>query len=51
MKVLIVDNYDSFTFNLYHYITQFTDNVDVVKNDKIQLENIAHCFGNVPYFL
>lgn len=40
MRVLIVDNYDSFTFNLYHYIAQFTDSVDVIKNDKVQLENI-----------
>ena len=40
MKVLIVDNYDSFTFNLHHYIAQFTDYVDVIKNDNIRLKDI-----------
>ena len=35
MKILLIDNYDSFTFNLYHYISSFKKNVDVVRNDKI----------------
>ena len=35
MKILLIDNYDSFTFNLYHYISSFQKNVDVVRNDKI----------------
>ena len=35
MKILLIDNYDSFTYNLYHYITKFKKNVDVVRNDKI----------------
>ena len=37
MRILIVDNYDSFTHNLYHYVSQFEKNVEVVKNDKISL--------------
>ena len=35
MKILLIDNYDSFTYNLYHYISKFRKNVDVVRNDKI----------------
>jgi len=35
MKILLIDNYDSFTYNLYHYISKLKKNVDVVRNDKI----------------
>ena len=37
MKILILDNYDSFTHNLFHYVKQFEKDVSVVKNDKISL--------------
>ena len=40
LKVLIVDNYDSFTFNLYHYVKQFTFDVSVLKNDEIKLSKL-----------
>ena len=40
MKLLIVDNYDSFTYNLYHYVNQFVNNVEVVKNDHVNLSKI-----------
>ena len=35
MKIVLIDNYDSFTFNLYHYISSFKTSVDVIRNDKI----------------
>ena len=35
MKILLIDNYDSFTYNLYHYISKISKNVDVIRNDKI----------------
>ena len=35
MKIILIDNYDSFTFNLYHYLSSLKINVDVVRNDKI----------------
>ena len=40
MKILILDNYDSFTHNLYHYVKQFEEDVLVVKNDKISFSGI-----------
>ena len=40
MKILLIDNYDSFTFNLYHYISSLKVTVDVVRNDKINSNEI-----------
>ncbi|MDC1077986.1 aminodeoxychorismate/anthranilate synthase component II [Candidatus Pelagibacter sp.] len=40
MKILLIDNYDSFTFNLYHYISSLKVKVDVVRNDKINSNEI-----------
>lgn len=38
--ILLIDNYDSFTYNLYQYIGIFTDDIQVVRNDKITIEEI-----------
>ena len=35
MKILLIDNYDSFTYNLFHYISRFKKNVEVIRNDRI----------------
>jgi len=41
MKILVLDNYDSFTYNLVHYLEQVTDaEIEVHRNDKISLEEI-----------
>ena len=40
MKILLIDNYDSFTYNLFNYISKFKKNVDVIRNDKIDGKNI-----------
>jgi len=40
MKILLIDNYDSFTYNLFHYISNFKKNVDVIRNDKIDGKTI-----------
>jgi len=40
MKIILIDNYDSFTFNLYHYLSIFSK-VDVVRNDKINSKEIV----------
>jgi len=39
MKILLIDNYDSFTFNLYHYLSTYSY-VDVIRNDKIDSQEI-----------
>lgn len=38
--ILLIDNYDSFTFNLYQYIGIFSPDIKVVRNDKITIEEI-----------
>ena len=41
MKILIFDNYDSFTYNLVHMVERITnEKADVYRNDKISLESI-----------
>ena len=40
MKILLIDNYDSFTYNLYQYLCELGATVEVVRNDKISLEEI-----------
>ena len=39
MKIILIDNYDSFTFNLYHYLSTYS-HVDVVRNNKIDFSEI-----------
>lgn len=40
MKVLVIDNYDSFTYNLVHYLEDLNCDVTVVRNDKLTLEDV-----------
>lgn len=40
MKVLMIDNYDSFTYNLVQYLGELGSEVDVVRNDQVSLEQI-----------
>ena len=39
-KIILIDNYDSFTFNLYHYLSSLKVHVDVIRNDKISSKRI-----------
>jgi anthranilate synthase component II len=41
MKLLMVDNYDSFTFNLVQYFGELGADVEVVRNDEIDVAGIA----------
>ena len=38
--ILVVDNYDSFTYNLVHYLEDLDCKVTVARNDKIELNKI-----------
>lgn len=38
--ILLIDNYDSFTYNLYQYIGTFESDIKVVRNDKIEIDEI-----------
>ncbi len=40
MKIILIDNYDSFTFNLFHYLSSLKIKVDVIRNDKITANQI-----------
>ncbi|CAM1346317.1 anthranilate synthase component II [Tenacibaculum crassostreae] len=43
MKILILDNYDSFTYNLVHYVEDITGTLpDVYRNDEISIEEIQN---------
>ncbi|RZJ69733.1 aminodeoxychorismate/anthranilate synthase component II [Flavobacterium sp.] len=41
MKVLIIDNYDSFTYNLVHYLEDLGAEITVFRNDQFDLEEVA----------
>ena len=43
MKILVLDNYDSFTYNLVHIIKElgYGDQLDVIRNDKIGVDDVA----------
>ena len=40
MRILLIDNYDSFTFNLYHYLSSLKTKVEVFRNDEINEKEI-----------
>jgi len=42
MKIIIIDNYDSFTYNLVHYVEKIIGKrIDVYRNDKISIEDVG----------
>ncbi|TRX72326.1 aminodeoxychorismate/anthranilate synthase component II [Carboxylicivirga sp. M1479] len=43
MKILVLDNYDSFTYNLVHYVEEIiNEKVDVFRNDEISIADVAN---------
>ena len=41
MNVLVIDNYDSFTYNLVHYLGELGAKLAVHRNDKITVDEVA----------
>ena len=41
MKILVIDNYDSFVYNLVHYLEEMDVEVTVKRNDQFELEEVA----------
>jgi para-aminobenzoate synthetase component II len=39
--ILLIDNYDSFTYNLYHYLGELGAETEVFRNDRITVDEIA----------
>ncbi len=37
---ILIDNYDSFTYNLYHYLTDLGAEIEVYRNDQITVEEV-----------
>ena len=46
-KIILIDNYDSFTFNLYHYLSSLKVNVDVIRNDQITSDEILKKYHKI----
>ena len=42
MKIALIDNYDSFTFNVYHYLKNIKCEVEVFRNDKFKIKQIRN---------
>jgi anthranilate synthase component 2 len=45
MKVLMIDNYDSFTYNLVQYLGELGAEVEVVRNDQVSVEQVLNSDG------
>jgi hypothetical protein len=41
-NILVIDNYDSFTYNLVHYLEDLNCEVTVYRNDEFELDEINH---------
>jgi anthranilate synthase component II len=42
MKILVIDNYDSFTYNLVHYLEDLNCKVTVYRNDEFDIEEVKN---------
>ena len=51
MKILLIDNYDSFTFNLYHYLSSLKTNVEVFRNDQITEKFVIEKYSHVMHIV
>jgi anthranilate synthase component II len=47
MTIAVIDCYDSFTFNLVHYLQQLCEHVDVFRNDEVDINSLSKYEGIV----
>lgn len=47
MRILLVDFYDSFTFNLLHYLESEETEVDIIRNDEIESLKLLDAYSHV----
>ena len=40
MKIALIDNYDSFTFVIFHYLKKQNNTIDVIRNDKFNIDDL-----------
>ena len=40
--ILMIDNYDSFTFNIVQYLNELGEKVEVLRNDEVKLLSLIH---------
>ena len=45
--LLLIDNYDSFTYNLYQFLAELGAEVRVARNDKLTLDEVAALAPNL----
>ena len=38
--ILLIDNYDSFTFNIVHYLADINEECEIVRNDQVDIAKI-----------
>jgi anthranilate synthase component 2 len=41
LKILVIDNYDSFVYNLVHYLEEFGCQVTVIRNDELNIDMVS----------
>ena len=46
--ILLIDNYDSFSYNLYQLVGEFEPNIRVIRNDEMTAEEIRNGSSSPP---
>ena len=49
--IIMIDNYDSFTYNLYQYTGTINPDIEVYRNDKITVEEVLEKRAESYYFV